>query len=235
MQNLTTFKKADFNPRRISSLKCWLRADKGVIIDGSNKVFQWQDQSGNGNNFSQNTADLQPVFVLSGINGLPSVFFDGSNDELDATNRIVDSGNPYSVVSIQRTYLNTRRDAYGNSNTTGDAGLFLVLNNAGADDWLFRNDANETSAGAKETNSFFIASIVAGASAQSVFHNGVFAGNSSLTLVTGNNVFKVGAVTPALPFHGELVELLIFNAALSNQDRENVEKYLSKKYRMFGL
>ena len=63
------------------SLTVWLKG--GVGINGGNPVdgdavYQWQDQSGNGNHFVQATAIRQPEYKASLINGLPGVFVDGT-------------------------------------------------------------------------------------------------------------------------------------------------------------
>lgn len=49
----------------ISNLKLWTRADAGVITDGTGKVAQWTDLSGNGNHFKQNTFANRPTLTAS--------------------------------------------------------------------------------------------------------------------------------------------------------------------------
>ena len=59
----------------------WLKGNVGINAgtpaDGD-AVYQWQDQSGNGNHFVQATAIRQPEYKASLINGLPGVFVDGT-------------------------------------------------------------------------------------------------------------------------------------------------------------
>ena len=59
----------------------WLKGNVGINagtpVDGD-AVYQWQDQSGNGNHFVQATAIRQPEYKASLINGLPGVFVDGT-------------------------------------------------------------------------------------------------------------------------------------------------------------
>lgn len=68
-----------WNPTMISGCKVWLRADKGVTLNGSN-VSSWADQSGNGHNAVQATAAKQPAYSASGLNSRPGITFDGSDD-----------------------------------------------------------------------------------------------------------------------------------------------------------
>src|SRR5690606_35019884 len=57
-------------------LQVWLRADVGITLAGSNKVSQWNDQSGNGNHAVQGSSSRRPVFVSGTLNGKPVVQFE---------------------------------------------------------------------------------------------------------------------------------------------------------------
>src|SRR5205814_4458415 len=65
-----------------NGLQLWLIADAGVTAGAGGKVTAWQDQSGNGNNASQTTADQSPLLVNDAINGKPVLRFDGIDDFL---------------------------------------------------------------------------------------------------------------------------------------------------------
>lgn len=56
-------------------LTLWLRADTAVVIDGNNKVSQWNDQSGNDNHAFQSNPAFQPIIVNNILNGLPIIRF----------------------------------------------------------------------------------------------------------------------------------------------------------------
>ncbi|HVW26869.1 MAG TPA: hypothetical protein VHC69_15980, partial [Polyangiaceae bacterium] len=56
-----------------------IQSDLGVTLNSST-VSAWADQSGNGHDFSQATASFQPTYAASGLNGYPTITFDGSND-----------------------------------------------------------------------------------------------------------------------------------------------------------
>jgi hypothetical protein len=61
-----------------------VQSDLGVTLNGST-VSAWADQSGNGNHYSQGTASKQPSFVAGGLNGYPTLLFDGTDDEMSST------------------------------------------------------------------------------------------------------------------------------------------------------
>lgn len=60
-----------------SNLKCWLKADVGVTMNGSNQVSRWADQSEHANDFVaiSGTGSLQPVWASNQKNSLPGITF----------------------------------------------------------------------------------------------------------------------------------------------------------------
>ncbi len=65
-------------PNLIPNLFLWLKAD---VIGKSvtNKVSEWDDQSGNGNNAIQGSDSSRPLYVTNGISGKPAVYFPSTN------------------------------------------------------------------------------------------------------------------------------------------------------------
>jgi len=51
-------------------------------IDDGTAVRLWSDQSGNGYDATQSTTAARPTYIASGLNGLPVVRFDGTDDRL---------------------------------------------------------------------------------------------------------------------------------------------------------
>ncbi|PCJ57841.1 MAG: hypothetical protein COA65_08835 [Rhodospirillaceae bacterium] len=69
-------------PFQIDNLALALIGDRSPFTLNAGKVSQWNDISGNANHAAQATATKQPAYAASGVNGLPSVDFDGVNDAL---------------------------------------------------------------------------------------------------------------------------------------------------------
>ncbi len=96
-----------FSPLSIPGSVLWLDAtDEDTITkDGSDFVSNWADKSGAGNDMTQPTATNQPLFLSSGINGLPVIEFDGSNDFLNGTNAIANlpgTGSAFTLFFVAR-------------------------------------------------------------------------------------------------------------------------------------
>jgi len=70
-----------FNPRNLPNLQLWLDATRIAQAD-STSVATWSDQSGNGYDATQGGSAARPTFIASGLNGLPVVRFDGTDDRL---------------------------------------------------------------------------------------------------------------------------------------------------------
>jgi len=63
----------DYNPY------IWLNNDLNTMsVNGSNRLSQWNDISGNGRNFTQATGSNQPQYATGLINGQAGVNFDGA-------------------------------------------------------------------------------------------------------------------------------------------------------------
>jgi len=130
-----------------NGLQLWLHSDSGYSLsDGS--VTEWTDDSGNGNDVTQSTAERQPTVATGAANGHDAVQFDGDNDFLlrqDTLGIPNDSARTVAVVSrLSDTQARSpflmqgRFDSQGSAsnyygleantyNTAGDRfGLFLV-------------------------------------------------------------------------------------------------------------
>ena len=60
----------------------WLDAVdfSSISVDGG--VSQWRDKSGYNRHFSQTDINKRPIYQINGISGLPSILYDGINDDL---------------------------------------------------------------------------------------------------------------------------------------------------------
>ncbi len=75
---------ADFSPTSVANLQLWLDASQGVTKDGiipagdGDAVQQWNDQSGNSNDATQDTLGSRPVLHTNVFNGKSTLRFDGT-------------------------------------------------------------------------------------------------------------------------------------------------------------
>ncbi|MFM8006212.1 MAG: hypothetical protein ACKO86_15000 [Dolichospermum sp.] len=107
-------------PAQIST-DLWLdAADSSTIILNGSTVSQWRDKSGNERHATQATAANQPVYQATGLNGRPTIGFDGTNDALLSSFSLA---LPATVIVVFR--INAYKSfgvIYGNA-TTNTLGL----------------------------------------------------------------------------------------------------------------
>ncbi|HEX7039416.1 MAG TPA: LamG-like jellyroll fold domain-containing protein [Trueperaceae bacterium] len=73
----------DFTPADLPGLYVWLDAsDAGTLTIDSGTVSAWADRSGNARHASQGTTAIRPTLQAAGLNGLPTVRFDGVDDRM---------------------------------------------------------------------------------------------------------------------------------------------------------
>ncbi|MFM5962620.1 MAG: hypothetical protein ACKOQ2_36645 [Dolichospermum sp.] len=116
---LVVLGKKLWTPAQIST-DLWLdAADSSTIILNGSTVSQWRDKSGNERHATQATAANQPVYQATGLNGRPTIGFDGTNDALLSSFSLA---LPATVIVLFRVNLYKNHGViYGNrtSNTLG--------------------------------------------------------------------------------------------------------------------
>lgn len=80
-----------------AAVATWLGGANGYVVT-------WYDQSGNAKNATQSTTTAQPAYTASGINNLPALDFDGSDDAFTLPNSTYPTGNSsYTLIATIRT------------------------------------------------------------------------------------------------------------------------------------
>ncbi len=210
-------------PDAISGLLLWLRADWLNYNEGDG-VATWNDTSGNNNHASQLTAANRPIFKTNMLNGKPVIRFDGTNDVLTLTSNI---NTVRTVIIVEKWDSQIKSAAYpillGHSSTYD----FHGSTETGTNDRIFIGSY---------TNDFI--------EAGPVYNNGVSVGwtllykdRSNFQLIelypTGNVQFNnIASDRGSGFFHGDIAEIIIYNAVLTTAQRQSVERYLKAKYNL---
>ncbi|MEQ9564911.1 MAG: hypothetical protein RLN85_03685, partial [Pseudomonadales bacterium] len=232
----------------VGNLQLWLRADSGVT--GSTPVSDWADQSGLG--FDATATGNSPDLLNSEINFNPVLDFDRANSEyLEITNGILGSG-LYDELWI---YAVSKAD---NSSTTNTL-LFEDMNGSGQiltallpwsnDNIYFDFGQNggigringNWQANYGEANLWTLGTSTAlttpNGTRKAVSKNGevLFSNNNSDDATANNQDFYIGGGynnggPTSNSFGGKLAELVIYTAAPSPLQQEQVQSYLAIKY-----
>ena len=216
-----------FLPTDVSGLKCWLKADTGITKDGSDLVSNWADQSGNSNDVAQPTATNQPLWVDSVQNGLPIIRFDGVDNFMwrnTFTSGTLTAPNTIFVVckfiSIADKYI---FDSHDVSNRNYYSSKVTTNNHV-------MGAGSELTVGGEDTTNILL---------YSLFYNGASTvlRRSKSTILSGTLTnADMGGINLATSFNDlnfgnpDIAEMLIYNKALSDSERDEVETYLTDKW-----
>lgn len=215
-----------------------------ATTDGATQVCSaWADQTTNARNASQATADYRPAYVTNVLNGRPVLRFDGVDDSLFTTaltnlNSLVGLS-VFVVVSPLRT-TGTQITAMLRSTEGISAGIQLGTDLL----YIYYSDENGMCYGHyTATHTIGVPKIYT-----SIF-NGALSGNSRTVVYEGGTSktliydisppadlcntltsLYVGKGTGADAFQGDIAEIIIYPTALSDNQRKQVELYLSRKW-----
>jgi hypothetical protein len=224
------------------NLQVWLEADQGVTASASGAVTAWADQSGQNNNAAQPDEGSAPVLVPNVINGKPTLHFEDVPNYLD----IADSdtlnlaGDITSLFVVRVDDLTGYNEVWGK--TAGPGGNlpapddFYTLPGSGVPRFFRGDGANSngfSDGAAWQPGVFELAGFGAAGTAVSHFLNGSVSGTGTIAaqLADGDTALRIGSREDRFTkLKGDLAELLIYDAALSDTDRRSVELYLAGKY-----
>lgn len=219
-----------FAPPMLPNCVLWLRADIGTTI--ATGVSQWNDQSGNGNNFSQATGSAQPTVAasVSALNGAPALqFAAASSQQLSLTSFAGVSAQPFTVycVALFTGTLASGGVVFG-FGTGGVGGI--IRNNSGtppivtADTGPYSAQVNS----AQSPASPFVASTIFQGATSSLRTNDVAATG---TLGTGgiSGSAAIGTDNAGGPFWaGYIAEVIVYSS--TSALNSTVLAYLSARY-----
>jgi hypothetical protein len=224
-----------------SGLAFWVRADAGVALNGSS-VSQWSDQSGNNRNAVQGTASSQPAFIANAVNGKPALQFDGVDDFLQFP-LAINGWTGMTIVLVSSALA----DSTGGANGGNNAAIFWDETTSWG--WTFLSPfpsavklrfgttqagnlpswTRPASAGA--TWSTTISTHDGTTDALYVQGTQVWSGGGKLAPIAGaSGTPWIGRGAGGTYFSGRISEILVYDHAVSDSERQAIDQILSAKY-----
>ena len=226
------------NPGNVNGDKLWLRADlnTSTITDGA-KLNTWTDNSTQGNNATQATNALRPIFeddASNNINFNPVISFNGTtfmdlgttglpNNKHARSVIIVAAPNSVSGTQYVFSYGQNLLDAGISSGANGSAGVFSG----------FLDDVTSPSGLWKVGTPLTLTQVWAGnAGTVDQYGNGVLEAGSLAKSYNSNLVdAAIGeAAWGGENWNGRVAEVIVYNSALSASQLEKIDSYLAIKY-----
>lgn len=213
-----------FAPSDISGLKIWLRGDAGLGLSDGDPVATWSDQSGGGHNFTESTN--KPTYKAAIRNGLGVVrFTDGSSQILNGGNlsslftsgaSVFVAANGTNAFNDQMIYEHQSIDSWWQFGAQGYFGPFRSsrLSNVGT----FSNGWHAWSITADNGSNY------------KVWLDGVSKINDTAGFTfQGGNSHVIGRQRTNGSTGGQDIgEICVFDSALNDTDRGNMETYLQR-------
>lgn len=210
----------------------WLRADRGVTISGTVDVIAWSDQSGSGNN-AVASASNKPVRVTNSLNTKPAVSFSSANNSY----MTVAGVSPYSAAYPVSVFTVVRR-----TSGSGNAVILEKFDSPNAEGYSLQSDGlltrnfvvnNSSSSFAVEApgTGYLLLEGISGASRR-FYMNGMVKDNVSAgqLAAVANKPTYIGGRPLSSSLDGEIAEILVFERALTDQERRNIEHYIYSNY-----
>ena len=230
----------------ITGLNLWLEttlddsvisATNGNTPENGDLNSAWNDINNQDlikNNATQGTTLNQPTYVLNGINGLPTLNFNGTSNLLNVGSGII-SGPEFTVITVLKRSASTSSAILGPTSTSGvslgyggGSTVAIVFNSNGGSG----SSIATYTVPAYSTPSPVIMSFTENSSSTSTFYlNGAIQGPSVIGMPYARPAsYTVGRSFTYGYFQGNLAEMIIFNRVLKASERANIENYLAIKW-----
>ena len=224
----------------ITDLQLWLRSDAGVAMDAASQLVSgWTDASGHGNNAFA-VSGSQPRWIDNALNGQPVLRFDGSTSSLRLPAGFRDFTRGLTALVVTHpTHRASSQTFLDLGNGAGLDNLSLLRNSTG-NDLLYnayngRSVATQLNApGAIVLDDTQLFELVHGTSGTvTMYKDGAQIAQGVASSI--NNVIRtsnyLGADNAADPlFQGDIAEVLLFDRALTDDERKAWELYLNARY-----
>jgi len=219
-------------PLQVTDIRLWLNNDLSTMtVNGSNKVSQWRDSSGNLNHFSQGTGANQPLFVANGINGQNGVkWANGVTEFLDCTltNTINQPNTMFFVWNIDASSTNLYPCLYDRANVAHDRVVCYWFSNQ----LYFASDTTVNVYTKNRPFNLINTQVVNNATNSKIYENGTLKNTINL----GNKPIRslrlghTGVLDSTTRLSGYICEVIVYAKELSAGERTLINDYLTLKY-----
>jgi hypothetical protein len=233
-----------FTPVQISGCSLWLDAADTTTMSfssGSN-VSQWNDKSGNGNNFTGVSNPQSGTATINGLNAI-DVF---TNSNAYFSNASISFSTPFSIfgVGIVKGILAVETQAFLGSATDAFLTIQFQFGNPQLNAWPrnapltgFAYNSGYTTLSTISNANVLLGMTVTAGSLPGLFLNGsqlsLFeSSNAGSYTITGLQIAR--RATQANYWNGHIGEVLIYSGVLPTSQRQAVEGYLANKWGLVG-
>ena len=238
-----------FNPRQLTGVTCalWMDgADTTTMTTSGTTITQMRDKSGNG--YNTTVIGGAPALTTNAINGLSAIYFNGSSYMTGCNANTTATGTFFLIATLASgqganqiytsAYCFSR--AVAGATCYGEVQSINGLSCQGAATSLAlspqRTNANGPTYTLSNYNTAFMHTTVCNGTTMAGYGNGNSLGTTSSTGNFAITFYNIGSQTSQSPIFynynwtGYVGELIAFNNALSDPQRQQIEGYLAWKW-----
>lgn len=221
----------------VPGARLWMEtSNAGSVLTNGTSVTNWVDQSGNGFDVFQGTAENQPTLSapVAAIKNQRVLDFDGNDYLANALDGVFTGG--YATVFIVCDDDHDESEYIIDMRANGALSRRMFRTEAAAIGYYAMRDGGggNLQFADPDTNAFEYYTVVFNGNASKAYVNGREDDTATIsTDASGSLVeFVIGArmTTYSGGFDGRLAEIIIYTNALSDVERHKIEFYLSRKY-----
>ena len=219
-----------FSPKSIPGASLWLDgadpAGNGVVPANNATVSTWVDKSGSGNNAS---GGVSPTYNTSER----AITFNGSSWLSTSYSSV--PANETAFIIFKTTSAAVANNCFMIGPTNIGGRLILSVNENDGFGLSFKIGSYGVANGSRLTmaqNQMYLGTTTVASTTSYVYLNGTQGPSSTITY-SGTGTTQIGtAVSGSAIYIGYIYEIVIFNRALSQPERQTIESYLAQKWRL---
>ncbi len=234
-----------------NNLSLWLdttaeTAFDNNIVDG-NTITNWYEtnnQNANAVVVTQATANKRPTYLSTGMNGLPTIQFSGSDKYLNVNGAVIDDIKAYSIFIVTQRNIAAAGPIWGNQ--FGNSGVTFYYTGSTSLQITHAGDQGggpdyptvtiPAFTGQKPDVLSLISSnpsgLHCGGDTLRVYTTGVLRSTLGICAYSRNNIHAIGYSQPAgaATYNGNISEIIIFTRALNSTEIQAINQYLGQKW-----
>jgi hypothetical protein len=238
---------ANYYPLSVAGCQLWLDGADATTVTGTSPVTAWRDKS---QNVSSTTSVVgSPALTTNAINGLPAILLNGSSSFTGPSTGSLNTltvcivGTQSNTCAINGGLVCLGRPTYDDWNDVGSlaiaeftpvgSGLMLSTRN-GVNSQTTNTGGTGSANGSTATPFIYI--IVFDGTYTNTYLKGTIQSTANLTTMNGTFAYtnyvigsRAGS-TAATYWTGYIGEVIIYNAALTTNQRQSIEGYLAWKW-----
>jgi prepilin-type N-terminal cleavage/methylation domain-containing protein len=188
-------------------------------------------------NGTQGTGANQPLFTTKIINGLPAIKFDGTNDiiSFDGTG-LAGTNLTVFIVEKKNNSIVGKQVLFGGSGAATSTNLHIAYNNNSTEVFFATYNSDVQGTGTAALEPVIHSGTLSSTAGMSYYRNGTLnatdASKTALLTSYASAALGQGCCTGGVNYNGYIGEFIIFSRALKTEERQAVEAYLGKKWKI---